>query len=412
MPFRMPPMASTEVRGSSSTRPGQDPTVAPTSATNTIRASSPNKMATSSPSISTTLTATLRLAGPPLPPKPLRLTVSKAGATGTIIHSVRDEQQTNSVAKNKRGGLPRWSQVLDGDGDDGGRDSLEGEGTIKLAPHKQLQGEVTPADDHNGGQDAYQESRVAGDAGQDAWGPPIEELLGHSVPHYLDRKRSERSSTSTDDNFESAASTMRGRAADGVSTIGSGRTTIYFHPSNENPFSPPTSLPPDREVNFADETIRAPSTYPHNRPESKLDLPLHPQRALALHSFSGETSFGELSFDQATGLSIELEDLGGGWSLGYLSEMGERGRGLIPRGWYAVSTNNLEHFRNYTETDCGSAVCRHCTFYGAKHGLRTTRGPRTSLASQHSRRRSCLPGSKRVRHKVDREAPCYQRNRI
>ncbi|KAI5479173.1 hypothetical protein MNV49_004034 [Pseudohyphozyma bogoriensis] len=66
-----------------------------------------------------------------------------------------------------------------------------------------------------------------------------------------------------------------------------------------------------------------------------LDLPASPLLALSLHPFSGESAFGELSFEGGVDLCVEVEDLGGGWSLGFIKSAGEQGRGLIPRGWYA-----------------------------------------------------------------------------
>ncbi|GAA5981925.1 hypothetical protein JCM10908_004668 [Rhodotorula pacifica] len=66
-----------------------------------------------------------------------------------------------------------------------------------------------------------------------------------------------------------------------------------------------------------------------------LPLPAQAQPALALHAFSGLSEHGELSFKAGDELRIEIEDVGGGWSLGYLAQEGEAARGLIPRAWFA-----------------------------------------------------------------------------
>lgn len=68
-----------------------------------------------------------------------------------------------------------------------------------------------------------------------------------------------------------------------------------------------------------------------------LPIPAEAAGAVALHAFSGLAAHGELSFPDGAELRIDVEDVGGGWSLGFVAEEGEVGRGLIPRAWYAVS---------------------------------------------------------------------------
>ncbi|KAH8925897.1 hypothetical protein BT69DRAFT_1279347 [Atractiella rhizophila] len=84
------------------------------------------------------------------------------------------------------------------------------------------------------------------------------------------------------------------------------------------------------------QSLQSPSPLPTAPfPTTAQDLP-PPRPARALFSFSGESSFGELAFSANKILQIEVENLGGGWSLGYVEGIGEGEgeRGLIPRGWY------------------------------------------------------------------------------
>lgn len=126
-----------------------------------------------------------------------------------------------------------------------------------------------------------------------------------------------------------------------------GRTSIFFDPTLPNPLidpavsnSPPLEAPLNMEeskyeVNDAQEDTPI-EEEDEDEEENILDI-TSVVPAVSLHSFTGESAFGELCFEGGVKLLIEVEDLGGGWSLGYLEEEGEEGRGLIPRGWYGVS---------------------------------------------------------------------------
>ncbi|GAA5963101.1 hypothetical protein JCM3765_001770 [Sporobolomyces pararoseus] len=377
MPFRMPPPITTSTG-----------TQAPTnSASTSSRPLSPTSANTSCPSTSSPLpmTATLRLPGPPLPPKPLHLTISKNSTLSTdrsrrgTITGDRSHKGGGKVARgNRRGELPRWSRIgLEGEDTESvetkkekEREETECEGTIKLGSGKvehtrhgfgQEQGAKLPK---AGGT----EEQMRGDGEE----PTIEELLGIPSSGNSYRRKKDRDE-SDDDTFKSAVDTLEVQDEDEDEGGGGGSTikrkSIYFDPSNENPFLPPSSTSPyltislgkdHREEEGKVETLEtvqveslgllistpldaaSPPPLPSQNTSSsvsevspQLELPDSPLLAVSLHSFSGETSFGELSFTQGIELCIEIEDLGGGWSLGYVREVGEEGRGLIPRGWYA-----------------------------------------------------------------------------
>ncbi|GAA6012931.1 hypothetical protein JCM10207_008383 [Rhodosporidiobolus poonsookiae] len=169
------------------------------------------------------------------------------------------------------------------------------------------------------------------------------------------------------------ASTIKVRDKDG-------RVSIFFDATRENPFLPAEveeggggaeldeAVGAAEEAEEADEqtapspsdahpaspdssALSTPSPAPRDLPAPCPDAEAHPSLSLpddlllplpgtafpavALHGFAGEPSFGELSFEQSAALRIEIEDLGGGWSLGFVESEGEEGRGLVPRGWYA-----------------------------------------------------------------------------
>lgn len=206
------------------------------------------------------------------------------------------------------------------------------------------------------------------------------------------RKLRRKQATSGSGSYKSAVGTLTPQSGGGGggSTIklAGKRNSIFFDPTLVNPFrpeeistpssspsgttparsSPPKSLadePSDEELlalaeaELAAQEAELPSfpssasalielpTTPSPSPPSPppgiadelpcLDLPPIPLSALSLHAFAGETSFGELTFARGVEICIEVEDLGGGWSLGYLRDEGEEARGLVPRGFYAVS---------------------------------------------------------------------------
>lgn len=109
-------------------------------------------------------------------------------------------------------------------------------------------------------------------------------------------------------------------------------------------------LPPKEDLTFPEEspTVCEDSDKPPTTNASPtvddsrlLPLPAQALPALALHAFTGLSECGELSFGAGEALCIEIEDVGGGWSLGYTLRGGEAGRGLIPRAWFAVQLSML-----------------------------------------------------------------------
>lgn len=146
------------------------------------------------------------------------------------------------------------------------------------------------------------------------------------------------------------------RTARGGSTIRAKRASIFFNPIQPNPLQPPSAATnaeqSDEELLAAAEgelseasptaidELLDPISSPAPSSDSPLLLDLPPTilSAVAIHAFEGESAFGELSFPRGAELRIEVDDLGGNWSLGYLASEGEAGRGLIPRGFVAVSS--------------------------------------------------------------------------
>ena len=59
------------------------------------------------------------------------------------------------------------------------------------------------------------------------------------------------------------------------------------------------------------------------------------KHAVALHAFSGQLEDGELSFEAGARLVVELDDIGGGWSVAYVLDRGPDSSGLVPRGYFA-----------------------------------------------------------------------------
>lgn len=124
------------------------------------------------------------------------------------------------------------------------------------------------------------------------------------------------------------------------------RTSIYFNPHQPNPFHAPLNAGEQSTVNHT----AASSDLRDDDTPIMIDLPDSDRalRARAIHDFSGEGDFGELSFTRGTILAIEAEDVGGGWSAGFIvtgeatsgetvaASSGNIERGLIPTGFYAV----------------------------------------------------------------------------
>ncbi|GEM07467.1 sh3px3 protein [Rhodotorula toruloides] len=128
-------------------------------------------------------------------------------------------------------------------------------------------------------------------------------------------------------------STLKLRAKDG-------RQSIYFDPTSTNPFLPISPILLPAPYLASNDAATPPTEEQDHAVVSPADLPLLPlpsssSPAIALHAFTGQPDFGELSFAQGDSLRIEIEDVGGGWSLGFIESEGEGTRGLVPRGWYA-----------------------------------------------------------------------------
>lgn len=162
------------------------------------------------------------------------------------------------------------------------------------------------------------------------------------------RRRKVQASASSG-SYRSAKGSM-GRGGSTIKLAGN-RNSIFFDATLPNPFqpsSPSSAAPPappsplrDEETDeellaSAEAELAAEATAAVFGDEQALDLPAVAQTALSLHAFEGETAFGELTFPRGAELCIEVDDLGGNWSLGYVLGDGEEGRGLIPRGFYAV----------------------------------------------------------------------------
>lgn len=138
------------------------------------------------------------------------------------------------------------------------------------------------------------------------------------------------------------------------------RLSILFDPTRNNPFSPepeavviapeevelPLSPSPLTSAEAEDEGGQAEQSEGSEEEddELKLDLTGPALAAISTHAFEGEAAFGELSFGSGWELVIEVEDLGGNWALGYVKEEGEKGRGLIPKGWFKVSVHSSAAF--------------------------------------------------------------------
>jgi hypothetical protein len=266
--------------------------------------------------------STLRLPAPPPPPKPLHLTMSMRGAADK---------------KSAYPQMPRWSRA-ESDEDSGG--TVRGN-----------EGRGAEDDDEEDGDD--KSPGVALFSG--LFLQPGGEADEFDSPSYstrrskssVQRRRDASSSAGASGSYRSAQGTLRG------STIkGARRASIFFDATLLNPLvapepipssvpssSPPPSSSPDHEhftptAFLTTEPSDADTT--DDADPNQLELP-PALLALSLHAFEGESAFGELSFAKNVELYVEVEDLGGGWSLGYVKEAGEGGRGLIPRGWFAVS---------------------------------------------------------------------------
>ncbi|GAA5970913.1 hypothetical protein JCM11641_004506 [Rhodosporidiobolus odoratus] len=343
MPFRMPPPSQ------------QSASLSPASPT-------------SPPTMSN---GTLRLPAPPPPPKPLHLTMKSVRGLAAAFENgtVRgrgdgDEaegEQGNEMdrsTKSKRGlrpGMPRWSVAVDAQ-EDVGEDEQDGGGTIKPG--------AAPKLGNDEGEEQERREAHAAVSALAALFPDVGTLSPQpdKTPPAVTKEQVRESSESTttaseggsgiyctpigtlrlppgsvlDERFDKRASTIKVRGKDG-------RLSIYFDAKQPNPFlapsTPPASVRPASPASpsSSPDTPAATSPAPPDLPDKELLLPLPTTAspAVTLHSFTGEPSFGELSFSGGVALRIEVEDLGGGWSLGFIESEGEEARGLVPRGWYA-----------------------------------------------------------------------------
>ncbi|GAA5867687.1 hypothetical protein JCM1840_006657 [Sporobolomyces johnsonii] len=282
---------------------------------------------------------TLRLPAPPPPPKPLHLTMSTRG---------RHHREDNGKSRGGYPAMPRWSSV---NRSEDGSDEEDGEGTVKLGG-----GARGYADDED-------EEKQALEGLAKLFAPSASDAAIGDEPPFSTSERGSGRRARTD---SSEASTAYGSAKDTLSSRGGGRSTIrgtpqrrsiYFDATKENPLIPPSTPSTldadasttkqagrddsgddrgfsDAATANSDDNLSHPSVSASSS-TSLLDLPPFPSPAISVHSFAGEPAFGELSFDKGVPLCIEVEDLGGGWSLGFIAGEGEKGRGLVPRGWYA-----------------------------------------------------------------------------
>ncbi|GAA5914937.1 hypothetical protein JCM8208_000775 [Rhodotorula glutinis] len=293
-------------------------------------------------------TATLRLPAPPPPPKPLYLSTRRgrtrpaglggAGDEGPGEGGIRERGYEGPAVRGSRGArgaLPRWSVAEEEPAAHEARDERDEEDEAGTATVK---GTAPLKDD---GDDDEHVEKLEARAALEALFTPTPTTSSPPSPTRLDapsaREPSSASTTSStlSDAYRTPVGTLKAHGG-AASTVRfrdghSGRVSIYFDTAQENPFVPPSSPSSPSAPGAAPVgAAAAPAATP------LLELPLAAaQPALALHAFSGEAAFGELSFAQGAALCIEVEDVGGGWSLGWAEEEGESGRGLVPRGWYA-----------------------------------------------------------------------------
>ncbi|GAA5861055.1 hypothetical protein JCM8547_008020 [Rhodosporidiobolus lusitaniae] len=336
---------------------------------------------TAPPSTLPTPHGTLRLPAPPPPPKPLHLTMSVRGRAaafenGAVSGTRRGwgeegedngeegsgKSRASKSSKRERMGMPRWSviETENGEGDEEGEDDEEGTVKAKTAREEKDGSEEV---DKREAQDALA-GLFAVDKGGEAAPEDEQDESENGSGIYRTPVGTLRPVLSSSSNGGTAkrASTIKFRSKDG-------RLSIFFDPSKENPFLPPSPSPSTAKKSSEDKKDFSLPTLSSSSPLSfdssavpsspspssarsansssvddpltslppslLLSLPASSTPAVALHAFTGEPSFGELTFSQGDGLRVEVEDLGGGWSLGWVESEGEEGRGLIPRGWYA-----------------------------------------------------------------------------
>ncbi|GAA6056132.1 hypothetical protein JCM3770_006010 [Rhodotorula araucariae] len=293
--------------------------------------------------------ATLRLPAPPPPPKPLYLStrrgrlpspspthVAPSEDEGRRIRKRGDARREGSGVK-RRGALPSWdvaAEACDASLEKEDRGSTVHGPVMAAARAAPNEGEVTSGEEDLR---VRHEARAGIDASL-APTPSLGPATQHEPPGSPKHTR-EPSRVSTEGStgaFHTPVGTFKTNMAGGevqrTSTIRmrghDGRVSIYFNAERENPF-----VPPLRSSTIDTDALAVAVEEGDDPP--LLALPPSSLPAVALHGFVGEPSFGELSFAQGVALRIEVEDVGGGWSLGWIEDDGEDGRGLVPRGWYA-----------------------------------------------------------------------------
>lgn len=121
------------------------------------------------------------------------------------------------------------------------------------------------------------------------------------------------------------------------------------------------------------------NTSPASHRLSILTFLTSPLPAIALFSFSPSASLEgyeqatkEVGFQEGDKLAIGVEDVGGGWSLGWVEKKeaeGDREVGLVPRGWYEVSRSPRGGWRSLNGVSASSS--------------RTSFRPKTETKSRH-----------------------------
>ncbi|KAK4700713.1 hypothetical protein P7C70_g5530, partial [Phenoliferia sp. Uapishka_3] len=281
--------------------------------------------------------STLRSPPPPPPPKPLHLTMSMRG------------RGSGSNGKKAAGypKMPTWSRASQpvplGD------DEEDADATIKGAHSGVRTNDAVDGSVASG----MEEWLIA--KGKLPGAQPLEEMFkaGGGAEFDEPQRRDTRGAS------ESGGSTIRKPRAPKTATLKGKpiRTSIFFDPLLPNPLiDPSTSVPPVPDLSSLHVPVleESPSSgsateasgLPRDEASGSLDDEEEGEEhildlavaipAVSLIAFSGVTAFGELSFEAGVALCIEDEDLGGGWSLGYLEVEGEESRGLIPQGWYQL----------------------------------------------------------------------------
>lgn len=207
--------------------------------------------------------STLRLPLPPLPPKPLHLTIRGNGNVPT---------NRSTLSDTRRNPLPTWSRASS---------------IVVLAESNDLDDEraETKQEDEN-----Y--LTVKPSSSNNNLDPL---LLSSTKRRYRSRSRSSDSG---------GEPTVRTNTHD-LSSSKANRLSIFFDSTLPNPLRDPSNLSPTISLcpSGLDDEEEVADVVP------LLLLPSSPQPALSLHPFVGRLEFGELSFEGGIELVIEVEDV-------------------------------------------------------------------------------------------------------